>query len=212
MNCEGGVGPTGTGQCSMTGSLTGANATLSRWAQAIGGTAAHEGGHTYGLTHQDDDPPDDPGGQAGAGPLPGEDAFNKHLMPAGYDLTGPDRADYRRHFSDTDYGILATNVGLSVETMHNWDLVNPNAESGSSLAIDFLSAKPSISIDWFYAGTQSPWLNPTVSGPSARRVIRAPLTTSTASLGLRAIRRGTILLPGWWRAARSSTSARHSPG
>jgi hypothetical protein len=170
VNCEGGVGPTGTGNCSTTGSLTGANATLAHWAQAIGGTASHEGGHTYGLTHEDDDPPDDPGGQAGPGPAPGEDAFNKHLMPAGYDLTGPDRADYRRHFSDRDYGILATNVGLSVETMHNWDLVNPNQESASSLAIDFLSTKSSISIDWFYAGTQSPWLNPTVSGPSGTAV------------------------------------------
>jgi hypothetical protein len=173
VNCEGGVGPTVlTGGCSMTGSLTGTNATLTHWAQAIGGTAAHEGGHTFGLIHQDDDPPDDPTGQAGSGPAPGEDAFNKHLMPTGYDLTGPDRADYRRHFSDNDYGILATNVGLSVETMHNWDLVNPNAESGYSLAIDFLSSKSSISIDWFYAGTESPWLNPTVSGPSGTAVFQ----------------------------------------
>ena len=41
--CEGSDPTTGT--CT-TGSLTGANATLDRWAQAIGGTSAHEAGHT----------------------------------------------------------------------------------------------------------------------------------------------------------------------
>jgi hypothetical protein len=90
--CEGGLGPTGGTGCSMTGALTGANSTLARWAQAIGGTAAHEAGHTYGLAHSDDDPPNDPS-QPGPGPAPGEDAFNFHLMPAGYDLTGPDRTN-----------------------------------------------------------------------------------------------------------------------
>jgi hypothetical protein len=171
--CEGGVGPTVlTGGCSMTGSLTGANATLAHWAEAIGGTTAHEGGHTYGLAHTDDDPPNDPTGQAGLGPAPGEDAFNRHLMPTGYDLTGTDRADYRRHFSDRDYGILATNVGLSVETMHNWDLVNPNAQAASSLAVDFLSTQGSMSLTWSYAGALSPWVNPTVSGPSGTAVFK----------------------------------------
>jgi hypothetical protein len=169
--CEGGLGPTGGTGCSMTGALTGANSTLARWAQAIGGTAAHEAGHTYGLAHSDDDPPNDPS-QPGPGPAPGEDAFNFHLMPAGYDLTGPDRTNFRRHFSDRDYGILATNVGLSIETMHNWDLVNPNAQQGASLAIDFLSQKPSISISWTYAGPSSPWINPNVSGPSGTAVFK----------------------------------------
>jgi hypothetical protein len=165
--CEGGAGPSGSG-CSSAGSLTGTNATVTHWAQAIGGTSAHEAGHTYGLSHSDDDPQSDAcdPGEDGFAPIPGEDAFNKHLMPSGCNLTGPDRADYRRHFSDRDYGILATNVGLSIETMHNWDLVNPNAQSGASLAIDFLSQKSSITIAWFYNGSQSPWLNPTVSGPT----------------------------------------------
>jgi hypothetical protein len=163
--CEGGPGPTGSGTCSTTGSLTGANATLLHWGQAIGGTAAHEAGHTYGLAHTDDDPPNDPTGQAGLGPAPGEDAFDRHLMPTGYDLTGPDRTNYRRHFSDRDYGILATNIGLSIETMHNWDLVNPNAQQAASLVMDFLSPLPSINIAWFYNGSESPWLNPTVAGP-----------------------------------------------
>jgi hypothetical protein len=173
VSCEGGPGPTSpTFVCSTTGSLTGSNATLTRWAQAIGGTAAHEGGHTYGLSHTDDDPPNDPTGQPGLGPAPGEDAFNRHLMPTGWDLTGPDRATFRRLFSDRDYGILATNVGLSVETMHNWDLVNPNAESASSLSIDFLSTRGSMSISWTYTGSLSPWVNPTLSGPSGTTVFK----------------------------------------
>ena len=178
--CEGGRGPNfppEPGMCSMTGALTGANSTLTRWAQAIGGSAAHEAGHTYGLAHTDDDPPNDPGGQPGPGPAPGEDAFNFHLMPAGYDLTGPDRTDFRRHFSDRDYGILATNVGLSVETMHNWDLVNPNAQQAASLAIDFLSQLSPISISWSYGGPSSPWINPTVSGPSGTVVFKGQTYT-----------------------------------
>jgi len=164
--CEGGLGPTfATGGCSTTGALSGSNATLQRWGQAIGGSAAHEAGHTYGLAHSDDDPPIDPCKPSQAGPPPtlGEDAFNKHLMPAGCNLTGPDRAGYRRHFSNRGYGILAKNVGLSIATMHNWELLNPNAEQGVGLAIDFLSQLPSISIAWTYSGAQSPWLTPTVS-------------------------------------------------
>jgi len=166
--CEGGTGPSGSGGCSSTGSLTGSNATLANWGQAIGGTAAHEAGHTYGLSHSDDDPDPDPCNPAevGSPPTPGEDPFNKHLMPSGCNLTGPDRATYRRHFSDRDYGLLATNVGLSVETMHNWDMVNPNAQSANSLVIDFLSQKNSLNISWSYGGASSPWLNPAVTGPS----------------------------------------------
>jgi hypothetical protein len=175
VNCEGGLGPTVvSGGCSTTGSLTGANATLAHWAEAIGGTAAHEAGHTYGLLHTDDDPVNDPAdpGEAGSGPSPGEDAFNKHLMPAGINLTGPDRTNYRRHFSDRTYGILAANVGLSIETMHNWDLVNPNAQPANSLAIDYLSPLTATLIAWTYKGTQSPWINPTVTGPSGTAVFK----------------------------------------
>jgi hypothetical protein len=186
VQCEGGVGPTGSGSCSMTGALIGANATRDHWAEAIGGTAAHEGGHTYGLLHFDDDPPNDPN-DPGPGPAPGEDAFMFHLMPAGNDLTGPDRTTYRRHFSDRDYGILATNVGLSIETMHNWDLVNPNAQPASSLAIDYLSPLPATPIAWTYAGPQSPWIKPAVTGPSGTAVFKGTtynkfrITWSTAN-------------------------------
>ena len=170
VTCEGGNGPSGSG-CSTTGSLTGSNATLEHWGQAIGGTAAHEAGHTYGLAHSDDDPPVDCD-VSGPTPTPGEDPYYQHLMPAGCNLTGPQRADYRRHFSNRTYGLLATNVGLSIQTMHNWNLTNPNAEQGNSLAIDFLSVLPTVSISWSFAGASSPWINPTVSGPSGTAVFK----------------------------------------
>ena len=169
-SCEGGTGT--PNQCSPAGELTGANATLDRWAQAIGGTAAHEGGHTYGLSHTDDDPPNDQGGQPGPNPLPGEDSFHKHLMPAGYNLSGADRATFRRHFSDGGYSLLAASVGLSIQTMHNWDMKNPNSASASSLAIDFLSLMPSITVSWSWTGASSPWITPTVSGPSGTAVFK----------------------------------------
>jgi len=168
--CEGGTGT--PGNCSPAGALTGANATLDRWAQAIGGTAAHEAGHTYGLSHTDDDPPDDLGGQAGPTPLPGEDSVPRHLMPAGYNLSGDDRAGYRRHFSDRTYGLLAANVGLSIQTMHNWDFRNPNAAEARSLAIDFLSTLPAVNVSWSWAGASSPWINPVVTGPSGMTVFK----------------------------------------
>ena len=157
--CEGG---NGMGGCSMEGSLTGANSTLDRWAQAIGGTASHESGHTYGLNHSDEDPVSGCDG-AGAGPAPGEDAITRHLMPAGCNLDGNSRTDFRRHFSDRGYGILATNVGLSVQTMHNWDLVNPNAGAAQSLTIDFLSSQSSMNLTWSWTGPSSPWINPVVT-------------------------------------------------
>jgi hypothetical protein len=168
VTCEGG---NELGGCSMTGSLTGANSTLDHWAQAIGGTAAHEAGHTYGLSHSDDNPhTNDCSGDDGPAPLAGEDSLKKHLMPAGCNLAGQDRADFRRHFSDRTFGLLATNVGLSIQTMHNWDMVNPNAATAKSLAIDFLSTLPAVTADWWWSGPTSPWTNPVVSGPSGTAV------------------------------------------
>lgn len=158
------------GGCSMTGSLSGTNSTLDRWAQAIGGTAAHEAGHTYGLAHTDDDDATGACDEFGSGPRPGEDGFSRHLMPNGCRLTGPDRAGYRRHISDVTFGLLAQNVGLSIQTMHNWDLKNPNPGTAKSLAIDFLSKLPSVSIAWSWGGSSSPWINPVVSGPSGTTV------------------------------------------
>jgi hypothetical protein len=164
--CEGGSGGFG---CSMTGALTGANSTLDRWAEAIGGTAAHEAGHTYGLSHTDDNPPNS-ACATGQGTKPGEDTFEHHLMPSGCNLDGEARAGYRRHISDRTFGLLATNVGLAVETVHNWDLKNPNAQEAVKLTMEFLSPLSSVPVDVPYNGSMSPWINPKVSGPSGTKV------------------------------------------
>ena len=166
--CEGGDGnPMG---CSPPGALKGSNSTLERWAQAIGGTAAHEGGHTYGLAHSDDDPPIGANTASSApGPAAGEDGVTRHLMPNGCNLTGEDRASFRRHFSNRDFGLLATNVGLTVQTVHNWDMINPNSTAASSLTMDVLSAQSSLAIDWSWAGTTSPWINPVVDQAGRHR-------------------------------------------
>jgi len=132
------------------GALNGVNSTTQRWANAIGGTAAHEAGHGYGLIHN-------------TTLAPGEDAFGRHLMPAGSDVSQEERAGYRRHFSDNDFSILASNVGLSVQTMHNWDLVNPNSSPGHRFRLTFLSTQPSMLMTWAYEDSLSPWINPTVS-------------------------------------------------
>jgi hypothetical protein len=157
------VGCEGAG-CAMTGALEGANSTLDHWANAVGGTAAHEGGHTYGLNHSDENPPVSCDQANGFAPKPGEDAYTRHLMPGGCNLDGPSRANYRRHFSDRSYGLLASQVGLSVQTLHNWDLVNPNAETATSLVMDVLSSQASLNLTWSWSGPSSPWIKPSVSG------------------------------------------------
>jgi hypothetical protein len=135
------------------GALNGANSTLTRWANSIGGTAAHEGGHNYGIAHSD-------GLVVGAG----EDALTRHIMAAGSNYTDEQRAGYRRHFSDHEMSLLASNVGLSIQTMHNWDLVNPNAQSAKRFRITFLSPSATVTQSWSYDGNRSPWINPVTSG------------------------------------------------
>ena len=134
------------------GALNGANSTLERWARSLGGTAAHEGGHNYGLSHAD-----------GLVLEPGEDALTHHIMASGDHFSGEDRAGYRRHFSDNEYSILAANVGLSVQTLWNWDFINPNAQTATKVTIDFLSTQASLAVSDPYNGSESPWINPTVS-------------------------------------------------
>ena len=143
------------------GALNGANSTLERWAFSIGGTAAHEAGHTYGLTHAN-----------GAVVLPGEDPLGTHIMPAGPSVTPEQRACCRRHFDDTSFSILAANVGLSIETIHNWDFTNPNSVNARRIRFDLLSTLPALTISWSYGGTLSPWSAPVVSGPLGTTTFR----------------------------------------
>ncbi len=134
------------------GALNGANSTLERWGFSIGGTTAHEAGHNYGLSHAN-----------GANMQPGEGAVGRSIMPQGSVVTDEERASFRRFFNDITFSILAANVGLSIQTMHNWDFVNPNSSAASRLRIEFLSSQASMMLTWSYAGTLSPWVNPTVS-------------------------------------------------
>ena len=143
------------------GELNGANSTLDRWAQAIGGTAAHEAGHNYGLSHND-------GLVLGTG----EDPLVHHIMASGSHYSGEDRAGYRRHFSDHEYSILAANVGLSVQTVWNWDFVNPNSQTAVKVVLDILSTQTSLTVSGPYNGSESPWINPTVSSSLGTQVFK----------------------------------------
>ncbi len=143
------------------GALNGANSTLARWARSIGGTAAHEGGHNYGLSHND-----------GLPVAAGEDALTRHIMASGSHFTDEQRAGYRRHFSDHEYEVLAANVGLSVQTMWNWDFVNPNAQTAVKVRINFLSTQPSLAVSGPYTGNRSPWGAPTVSAALGTQVFQ----------------------------------------
>jgi hypothetical protein len=134
------------------GALNGANSTLERWARSIGGTAAHEAGHNYGASHSD-----------GLILAPGEDPLVHHIMASGSHYSGEDRAGYRRHFSDHEYSLIAANVGLSVQTIWNWDFANPNAQTATKVMMDILSTQAALNIQWAYNGNESPWINPTVS-------------------------------------------------
>ena len=149
------------------GALNGANSTLQRWAFSIGGTAAHEAGHTFGLQHNDDFL-QTMGGGCNDGTdetKTGEDALTRHLMAAGCHFTDEQRAGFRRHFSDATFSILAANVGLSVETIHNWDFTNPNSADAAKLRFDLLSTAASLTLSWSYGGNLSPWTAPMVTGP-----------------------------------------------
>jgi hypothetical protein len=144
------------------GALNGANSTLERWARSIGGTAAHEAGHNYGLSHND-----------GLPLAAGEDPLVHHIMASGSHYSGEDRAGYRRHFSDHEYSVLASNVGLSVQTIWNWDFVNPNAQTATKLRMDFLSTQVSLTVQGPYNGNESPWINPTVSASLGTQVFQS---------------------------------------
>lgn len=151
QQCTGGAG----------GQLNGASSTLVRWARSIGGTAAHEAGHNFGVAHND-----------GLVLAAGEDVLIHHVMARGSNFSYANRAGFRRHFSNNEFSILASNVGLSIQTMWNWDMVNPNAQTGRRLRMNFLSTQPSLILSWSYDGNLSPWINPVVSGPSGTQVFK----------------------------------------
>ena len=134
------------------GALEGANSTLARWSNTLGGIVSHEAGHNYGLTHTE-----------GAKVDPGEDGVPNHLMPPGSTTSSEQRATLAQHFNNANFATLASNVGLSIQTMHNWDLVNPNAQSARSFQLTFLSPQSSPIVSWSYKGERSPWFNPKVT-------------------------------------------------
>lgn len=135
--------------------LSGAGNTLDRWALGIGGTAAHEAGHNYGLSHS-------------AVVHSGEDAFTNHIMPAGPSMPCTNRVSQRRHFSDQDFGILANNVGLTLQSLANWDFVNPNAATASRLRMEVLSHSATLTPVSTYTGSLSPWNPPSVAAAGTR--------------------------------------------
>jgi len=155
------------------GALNGSDSTVERWANSIGSTAAHEAGHNYGLSHADGEFPLAPGEDA---PLSPEDARKHHLMRAG-SVNGmlaysfDDRARHR-HFSDHEYSVLASNVGLAMDTMWNWDFINPSAATGTKLRMEFLSGQQTLVLSWSFSGVASPWINPVLSGPSGVRTFK----------------------------------------
>lgn len=129
--------------------LSGANSTLARWANCIGGTASHEAGHNYGLSHS-------------TVLRPGEDPMPNHLMPAGSNIDGEHRC-HNRHFSDESYEILGHNIGLNTFTLTNWDFINPNAQEAHSCVLTILTHAASLSFSRVYNGTLTPWANPTIT-------------------------------------------------
>jgi len=153
----GGSYPAGCGP--SHGALEGGSSTLTRWADAIGSTSAHEAGHNYGLQHGDD-----------SFIHTGEDNRFNHIMPSAT-LPGemppvPD-CNFRaakRHFSDTTFSILAHNIGLVSQTMGNWDFVNPNPTNAHQLRMEVLSTASSLTLTYWWNGLWSPWSAPTVSG------------------------------------------------
>lgn len=141
--------------------LTGGNSTLERWATGLTNLVVHESGHNYGGTHG--------GGVA----IAGEDATVNHFMTNPALGANPNSiVDALNHFSDTNYEILAHNIGLTAKTLTNWDFVNPNSSNANKLVITVLSNAPSLTIGWWYNGTLSPWQNPTVADTGTTATFR----------------------------------------
>ena len=117
----------------------GSYATVQQWANAIGGAVAHTAGHTYGLTHQ-----------------------------AG-DVAAPQGSGVRRHLGNDSFATLAATAGLSVQTMHSWELVNPNSAAAHRFRVTFLTTQQSPVVPQAYAGRRSPWGAPQLTRSGRRR-------------------------------------------
>ncbi len=154
------------------GVLNGTNSTLDRWAAAITGTTSHEAAHNYGVSHCE------------AGDLAGEDGPTNHIMNTSNvsgqgcsytdTLDGEDRVS-RRHFSDQSYELLAHNVGLNIQTVYNWDFINPNAEDAHELEITLLSSASSLNISTWWNGSRSPWRDPTISSTGSTQTLQGTI-------------------------------------
>ncbi|OLS16565.1 MAG: hypothetical protein HeimC3_53110 [Candidatus Heimdallarchaeota archaeon LC_3] len=135
------------------GALAGTSSTLERWATAIAETTSHEAAHNYGAGHDDSAPV----------PASVEDDTNNHIMATGSTgLTGEQRASFDRHFSDTTYSLLGYNLGLNIDTLLNWDFINPNDKDAHTLQMKILSEAASLTIGLFYDGIYSPWVDPII--------------------------------------------------
>lgn len=136
----------------FTGPLHGSNSTIERWATGIGGTVSHEGGHNYGLGHENSIP------RIGTPETP----RNRHILASGNILSFNRRVSQRRHFSDQSYEILAHNVGLNIQSLYNWNLYNPNDEPANSMAITVLSTAPQLTVALSNNSSFNPWDTPTI--------------------------------------------------
>lgn len=144
--------------------LHGTNSTLERWSRAIGHTVSHEAGHNYGLDHINANPV----------PISTEDVGTNHIMATSNSLTGEHRTR-KRHMSNTSYGILAHNIGLNVQTIYNWDFINPNSTNAFSIKITLLSTATALTINSSYTGGLNPWRTATISRTGSTRTMRGVL-------------------------------------
>lgn len=127
--------------------LTGTGSTPERWATAIANLVLHETGHNYGTGHGD------------AAPRTGEDAAWNHFMALPTMGWTPARlVGSLAHHSDASYEAMAHSVGLTAQTVSNWDFVNPNSATADRLVIKLMAPSPSnLTEGWIYGGQLSPW-------------------------------------------------------
>ncbi|MDX1940464.1 MAG: hypothetical protein SFU99_07925 [Saprospiraceae bacterium] len=124
---------------------------LNRWANAIASTASHEAGHNYQLGHE-----------TLASSNSQEDAITNHIMTEGNLLDGNNRATVPKHFGNANFEALAHSLGLNVNTLHSWDLINPNSQVATQMVITVFSKATSLSIVNADV-SRCPWQAPTLT-------------------------------------------------